>query len=191
MSKRERTRVRCKMDELPDDVRVQAEAMLLDSAISYAEISQTLAQAGYEISKSSVARYAQRTGREQQRIKYIRDRADAILAAYGEHRGLEVSDVTHALVMDNLIQALADASIEDYAEIPTAKLAELALKSQRNEIYRARMMRSYARDVEQVRQAMLAELAQTVQGTPELMAQLEAASRDAAQKVVDSIDRPQ
>lgn len=60
--KRERTRIVSRMDELPDDIRLQAEAMLLDKTISYKEIAEHLTAAGYEISKSSVARYAQRTG---------------------------------------------------------------------------------------------------------------------------------
>lgn len=37
--KRERTRIVSRMDELPDDIRVQIESMLLDKTISYKEIA--------------------------------------------------------------------------------------------------------------------------------------------------------
>ena len=90
--------------------------------------------------------------------------------------------------MDNVIQALSEASAEDYAEIPLPKLLDLTLKQQRNAVYKERMVRAYAKDVEQIRQAMLAELSEQVQGNPELVAQLEAASMVAAQKVVEDAD---
>lgn len=174
------------MDELPIEMRVQADAMLADVTVSYKEIAEGLTEAGYPISKSSVARYAQRTGKALQRMQYIRENANAIIAAMKEHRGLELSEVATALVMDNLIQALSDASVDDYSEIPLPKLIDLALKQQRNAVYKERMVRAYAKDVEQIRAAMMAELAEQVQHNPELVAQLEKASQVAAEKVVEA-----
>lgn len=184
--KRERTRVCSRMDELPDDIRVQVEAMLLDRTISYKEIADWCTEAGYEISKSSIGRYAQRTGRAAMRLQYVRENANAIIAAMKEHRGLELSDAANALVMDNLIGALSEASAEDYSEIPLPKLIELTLKNQRNAVYKERMVRAYAKDVEEIRRALMAELTAQVQGNPELLAQLEAASQAAADKVVEA-----
>ena len=40
--KRERTRIVSRMDELPDDIRVQVESMLLDKTVSYKEIAARL-----------------------------------------------------------------------------------------------------------------------------------------------------
>lgn len=177
------------MDELPDDIRVQIESMLLDKTISYKEIADWSTEAGYPISKSAIGRYAQRTGRATMRLQYIRENANAIIGAMKEHRGLELSDAANALVMDNLIQALSDASAEDYAEIPLPKLIELTLKNQRNAVYKERMVRAYAKDVEEIRRALLAELSEQVQNNPELVAQLEAASMDAAQKVVENVEQ--
>lgn len=186
--KRERTRVCSRMDELPDEIRVQVESMLLDKTISYKEIADWVTDAGYEISKSSVGRYAQRTGRAAMRLQYVRENASAIIAAMKEHRGLELTDAACALIMDNLIQALSDISVEDYGEIPLPKLIDLTLKGQRNAVYKARMARAYEKDVEEVRRALLAEMSEQVQSNPELMEQLEAASMAAAQKVVEEHD---
>ena len=47
--------------ELPDDIRVQIESMLLDKTISYKEIADWATDSGYPISKSAIGRYAQRT----------------------------------------------------------------------------------------------------------------------------------
>ena len=155
--KRERTRIVSRMDELPDDIRVQVESMLLDKTISYKEIADWATDSGYPISKSAIGRYAQRTGR-----------------------------AANALVMDNLIQVLSDASAEDYGEIPLPKLIELVLKNQRNAVYKERMVRAYAKDVETVRRVLMAELTEQVRHNPELLKQLEEASLTAAEKVVEA-----
>ena len=105
--KRERTRIVSRMDELPDDIRVQIESMLLDKTISYKEIADWATDSGYPISKSAIGRYAQRTGRAAMRLQYARENANAIITAMQEHRGLELSDAANALVMDNLIQVLS------------------------------------------------------------------------------------
>lgn len=186
--KRERTRIVSRMDELPEDVRVQAESMLLDRTITYQEIADAITKAGYPISKSSVARYAQRTGRAIQRMQYIRENADAVIAAMKEHRGLELSDVATALMMDNVIQALAEASAEDYSEIPLPKLLDLIMKQQRNAVYKARMTRAYEKDIEEVRRALIGEMSEMVQGDPDAMNLLEGISQKAAQKVVENAD---
>ena len=175
--KRERTRIVSRMDELPDDIRVQIESMLLDKTVSYKEIADWATDSGYPISKSAIGRYAQRTGRAAMRLQYARENANAIITAMQEHRGLELSD---------LIQVLSDASAEDYGEIPLPKLIELVLKNQRNAVYKERMVRAYAKDVETVRRALMAELTEQVRHNPELLKQLEEASLTAAEKVVEA-----
>lgn len=174
------------MDELPEEVRARADAMLLDNTISYQTIADMITEAGYPISKSSVGRYAKRTGHEIQRLRHVREYADAIIAALKEHRGLELSDVATALMMDNVIQVLSEASVEDYGNIPLPKLLDLVTKQQRNAVYKERMVRAYAKDVEEIRRSLMAELTAQVQGNPELLAQLEAASQAAADKVVEA-----
>ena len=120
------------------------------------------------------------------RLQYARENANAIVTAMQEHRRLELSDAANALVMDNLIQVLSDASAEDYGEIPLPKLIELVLKNQRNAVYKERMVRAYAKDVETVRRALMAELTEQVRHNPELLGQLEKASLTAAEKVVEA-----
>ena len=177
--KRERTRIVSRMDELPDDIRVQVESMLLDKTVSYKEIADWATDSGYPISKSAIGRYAQRTGRAAMRLQYARENANAIITAMQEHRGLELSDAANA-------QVLSDASAEDYGEIPLPKLIELVLKNQRNAVYKERMVRAYAKDVETVRRALMAELTEQVRHNPELLGQLEKASLTAAEKVVEA-----
>lgn len=52
--KRTRQRISCKIDELPEEVRVKVDVMLADTSNSYEYISSYLKEEGYSISKSSV-----------------------------------------------------------------------------------------------------------------------------------------
>ena len=46
------------MDELPEEIRQQVDVMLVDTSNTYLSISLKLKDMGYEVSKSSIGRYA-------------------------------------------------------------------------------------------------------------------------------------
>ena len=50
-----------KLDEIPEDLRLKVDVMLADTSNTYEYISQYLKEEGYDISKSSVGRYAMRS----------------------------------------------------------------------------------------------------------------------------------
>lgn len=56
--KRTKQRITSKIDELPEDLRMKVDVMLADTSNTYEYISQFLKGEGYDISKSSVGRYA-------------------------------------------------------------------------------------------------------------------------------------
>lgn len=66
--KRTKTRISGKVDELPEEVRRQVDVMLVDTSNTYYHISEELKAMGYEISKSSIGRYALRTSSATQRL---------------------------------------------------------------------------------------------------------------------------
>ena len=55
------------------------------------------------------------------RLQYAREKRERDYYSDAGTSGLELSDAANALVMDNLIQVLSDASAEDYGEIPPAQ----------------------------------------------------------------------
>lgn len=189
MSPRERKRIKCKIDELPLEMRAQVDTMLSDVTIGYREISEALRDEGYDISKSSIARYGDRVGRALTRAREAKRMTDSIVEAARDHRGLELSEAATAIMMDNVMQVLVDADYDDYAEIPLPKMLDLLLKQQRNAVYKERMVRSYRRDIELMRQAIMAELAEEAQHDPELVDRLESKSRAAAEKVVEQYEQ--
>lgn len=66
--KRTKQRITSKIDELPEDLRMKVDVMLADTSNTYEYISQFLKGEGYDISKSSVGRYATRTNNAMQRL---------------------------------------------------------------------------------------------------------------------------
>ena len=51
---RERNRIKSRVDELPDEIRAQLDAMLADVNYTYQDIADTITDLGYEISRSAV-----------------------------------------------------------------------------------------------------------------------------------------
>ena len=76
--KRNKQRINSKIDELPEDLHTKVDVMLADTSNSYEYISQFLKQEGYEISKSSVGRYATRSNKAMQRLLEAQAQTDRL-----------------------------------------------------------------------------------------------------------------
>lgn len=180
---RERTRIKSRVDELGEDARAKLDGMLTDVTISYAEISDALKADGYEISKSAIGRYAMRSNRAAARLQNAAAQTRALLEVLKDHQGLDISGIATTLVMDGVMQELATASAEDYSAIPLPKLIEIAQKQERNEVYKSRLTRSDQQRLDQLRRALVAEMAAQIQDDPELVKRIEVAAQTAAEKM--------
>ena len=69
---RERNRIKSRVDELPQDAREMLDRMLGDVTNTYAEISEAMGSRGWDISKSSIGRYAMRQNAVARRLKESR-----------------------------------------------------------------------------------------------------------------------
>ena len=74
-----------KIDELPEQLRLQVDLMLADTSNTYIEISHFLKEAGYEISKSSICRYAARTNTAMKRLKEAQQQKDKLVQVIKEN----------------------------------------------------------------------------------------------------------
>ena len=77
--KRNRQRISSKIGELPEDLRMKVDVMLSDTSNTYEYISRFLKGEGYEISKSSVGRYATRTNNAMQRLLEAQAQTDRLI----------------------------------------------------------------------------------------------------------------
>ena len=94
--KRTRTRVSSKIDELPEALRVKVDVMLADTSNTYEYISQYLKQEGYEISKSSVGRYAMRSNTATQRLLEAQVQTEQLIRVVKDNPD---ADYTEAAIM--------------------------------------------------------------------------------------------
>ena len=93
---RSKKRITSKIDELPEQLRLQVDLMLADTSNTYVEISQYLKTTGYEISKSSICRYAARTNTAMQRLKEAQLQTDKLVSVIREN---PEADYTEAAIM--------------------------------------------------------------------------------------------
>ena len=93
-------RVRSLIDELPAAERLRVDEMLADVRYTYQDISEALSEVGYEISKSSIGRYAARSSKAANRLKEMRERTDALIKAVKEGQDIQSGEVAVQMLID-------------------------------------------------------------------------------------------
>lgn len=101
--KRTRTRVSSKIDELPEALRVKVDVMLADTSNTYEYISQYLKQEGYEISKSSVGRYAMRSNTATQRLLEAQVQTEQLIRVVKDNPDADYTEAAIMLTMNGLV----------------------------------------------------------------------------------------
>ena len=181
--KRERTRIVSRMDELPDDIRVRVESMLLDKTVSYKEIADWATDSGYPISKSAIGRYAIRSTQAAQRVAETLQRTQVIAQAVATHPDLDYTKAASMVLMDGLMQRVSTAE-DDFQEMPLDKAGRLIASLARNATYEQRVRQEMKRKAELAFDQMETELLEKVKQYPDLAAQLRDVLAKARERVV-------
>lgn len=156
---RERTKNRTagKIDGLPPEVKEQVDTMLLDTAVTYTEISEWLINKGYEISRSSVGRYAMRTNSLTQRMLEAQQRTEALVKVVQNNPDADYSEAGMRLLMDGLVSRLATAE-EEFDSLPIDKAGKLITALSRTKAYKDKVKQDMQKKVELAFQGMEAEI---------------------------------
>ena len=90
---RERNRIKSRVDELPPEAREALDRMLADVTNTYQEIAEHMAAQGWDISRSSIGRYALRQNAVARRLRESREQMEALInepraTAIWKHRSL-------------------------------------------------------------------------------------------------------
>lgn len=176
---RTRTRVRCLVDELPEEVRRDVDDMLADTSNSYVAISAALAQQGYSISKSSIGRYAQRSGKAKIRLNEIREMAHAYVHLLKEDQEIDIARVLSVFYMQRLMNRVMEAGEDEFDEISLEKAGNLLSTLMRSSAYAARYSAGRKDDLEEAKELILHQVRTELADDPEVMAQLQARIMDA------------
>ena len=118
--KRTKQRITSKIDELPEDLRMKVDVMLADTSNTYEYISQFLKGEGYDISKSSVGRYATRTNNAMQRLLEAQAQTDRLIQVVKENPEADYTEAAILLTMNGLLNKVATAE-EEFNEMPLDK----------------------------------------------------------------------
>ena len=112
MAGKRKTRVKGKIDELPSEIRFVVDSMLANVTYSYQDISDYLATQNYDISHSSVFRYAQRTNNATQRLAEVQAQTKVLVDAIKKNPDIDYTEGTLQIMAGGLTQRLAGAQEE-------------------------------------------------------------------------------
>ena len=159
--KRTKQRITSKIDELPEDLRMKVDVMLADTSNTYEYISQFLKGEGYDISKSSVGRYATRTNNAMQRLLEAQAQTDRLIQVVKENPEADYTEAAILLTMNGLLNKVATAE-EEFNEMPLDKAGRLIASLSRTKVYKDRVRQDMRRKADIAFREMESEMLKVI-----------------------------
>ena len=184
---RRRTRVSSTIDKLPDEIKTELDLRLADTANTYEEIAAWLKSEGYEISKSAIGRYSNRSTQAAQRVAETLQRTQAIAQAVEAHPDLDYTKAASMVLMDGLMQRVSTAE-DDFSSMPLDKAGRLIASLSRNATYEKRVRQDMKKKAELAFEQMEVELMAAIKQQPELVGELHDVLTRAREKVLTDGD---
>ena len=182
--KRTRTRVSSKIDELPEALRVKVDVMLADTSNTYEYISQFLKGEGYDISKSSVGRYATRTNNAMQRLLEAQAQTDRLIQVVKENPEADYTEAAILLTMNGLLNKVATAE-EEFNEMPLDKAGRLIASLSRTKVYKDRVKQDMRRKADIAFREMESEMLKVIKQDEKSAAQLKEILAKAKERMME------
>jgi len=178
---RSRNRIRSLVDDLPDVERKLLDDMLADVRYTYQDISDKLAERGFEISKSSIGRYAMRNSEAANRLKEIHERTELLVKAVRDGQDIQSGEVATSMMMDMLVQRIATAD-QEIDRVPLDKVSNMLSQLQRTVVYKSRYKDTRNKAIGQLQENIMARLRELVQEDTEMLDKLMSMVAAAAQE---------
>ena len=159
--KRTKQRITSKIDELPEGLRTKVDVMLADTSNTYEYISQFLKGEGYDISKSSVGRYATRTNNAMQRLLEAQAQTDRLIQVVKENPEADYTEAAILLTMNGLLNKVATAE-EEFNEMPLDKAGRLIASLSRTKVYKDRVRQDMRRKADIAFREMESEILKVI-----------------------------
>lgn len=132
---RQRKRTRCKIDDLPDDIRIKVSEMVADTKNTYTDIAFFLYEAGYEISRSSVGRFALRSNAALERLKEAQEQTKVLIEAVKTNPNQDYTEAGLQIISGELTKKLATA-LEQWDNMPLEDAARIMVQLSRTKVYK-------------------------------------------------------
>ncbi len=150
-------RISSKIDELPEELRVRVDVLLADTSNTYESISAFLKEEGYEISKSSVGRYALRTQKTMQRLLEAQAQTDRLIQVMKENPEEDYTEAAIMMTMNGLVNRMATAE-EEWDRMPLDKAGRLIASLSRTKVYKDKVKQEMRRKADTALKQAEAEL---------------------------------
>lgn len=182
--KRTKQRITSKIDELPEDLRMKVDVMLADTSNTYEYISQFLKGEGYDISKSSVGRYATRTNNAMQRLLEAQVQTDRLIQVVKENPEADYTEAAILLTMNGLLNKVATAE-EEFNEMPLDKAGRLIASLSRTKVYKDRVKQDMRRKADIAFREMESEMLKVIKQDEKSAAQLKEILAKAKERMME------
>lgn len=182
--KRRRTRINSKIGQLPDEVQDKIDEMLLDTSLTYEAIAEWLTEAGYEISRSAVGRYALRANKAAARVAETLQQMEAIVKIVERNPDVDYTKANRLLLMDGLSKRLATAE-DEWGDIPLDKVGRLITSITRVNIAERKLQNDMKNRIELAFEGMEAEMMTVIKSDPILAGKLKEILRAAEEKMIN------
>ena len=182
--KRTKQRITSKTDELPQDLRMKVDVMLADTSNTYEYISQFLKGEGYDISKSSVGRYATRTNNAMQRLLEAQAQTDRLIQVVKENPEADYTEAAILLTMNGLLNKVATAE-EEFNEMPLDKAGRLIASLSRTKVYKDRVKQDMRRKADIAFREMESEMLKVIKQDEKSAAQLKEILAKAKERMME------
>lgn len=182
--KRTKQRITSKIDELPEDLRMKVDVMLADTSNTYEYISQFLMGEGYDISKSSVGRYATRTNNAMQRLLEAQAQTDRLIQVVKENPEADYTEAAILLTMNGLLNKVATAE-EEFNEMPLDKAGRLIASLSRTKVYKDRVKQDMRRKADIAFREMESEMLKVIKQDEKSAAQLKEILAKAKERMME------
>ena len=182
--KRTKQRITSKIDELPEDLRMKVDVMLADTSNTYEYISQYLKGEGYDISKSSVGRYATRTNNAMQRLLEAQAQTDRLIQVVKENPEADYTEAAILLTMNGLLNKVATAE-EEFNEMPLDKAGRLIASLSRTKVYKDRVKQDMRRKADIAFREMESEMLKVIKQDEKSAAQLKEILAKAKERMME------
>ncbi|MFW5435221.1 phage protein Gp27 family protein [Paenibacillus apiarius] len=183
MSGKRRNRARSKVDDLPAHIKDQVDAMLMDTRYTYWEISEYLEEQGFEVSKSSIGRYALRIGNTMQRLMEAQEQTKALVEMIKKNPEVDYTEGGLQIMAGELTKKMAQAQ-EEWDYMPLDKAARVMVALSRTKVYKDRVRQDMQKKVDLAFQGMEAELMAAIKSDPQLARELKSVLQRAKEKMM-------
>lgn len=181
--KRKKTRITSKIDELPEEIRQHVDVMLTDTSNTYEYISNYLKETGYEISKSSVGRYAMRSNSAMQRLLEAQAQTQQLVQIVQKNPDADYTEAALTMFMDGLVNKVATAE-EEFDTMPLDKAGRLIASLSRTKVYKDRERQKMKERAELALKEMEEQLLKVIKHDKESAEQLKSILTKAKERMI-------